>query len=186
MRRVITGQFLLIICCVFYLIWWYRGYRPGASAGPIGGINGVLLFITMAFGFSGVIFSLMPVPEISEPKMYPMAIVGAGTGAYLVLLLVTKFIFHRIVTAELFLIVAWTVLEIMVINRLFAGGFLPDSGFMFLCAVVMAAFTFSMILYIVYYRMEEMKAFYAAMLPLVTEAAAMAVLIGSTLKVSRL
>ena len=90
MRRVITGQILLIICCVFYLIWWYRGYRPGVSASPIGGINGVLLFITMAFGFSGVVFSLMPVPEISEPKMHPVAVIGAGIGAYLVLLLVTK------------------------------------------------------------------------------------------------
>ena len=186
MRRVITGQLLLIICCVFYLIWWYRGYRPGVSAGPVGGINGMLLFITMAFGFSGVIFSLMPVPEITEPKIYPMAIIGAGIGAYLLLLLVTKFIFHRIVTAELFLIVAWTVLEMLVINRLCAGGFLSGSVFMFLCAVVMAAFAFSMILYIAYYRMEEMTAFYAAMLPLVTEAAAMAVLIGSALTLSRL
>ena len=181
MRRVITGQILLIICCVFYLIWWYRGYRPGVSASPIGGINGVLLFITMAFGFSGVVFSLMPVPEISEPKMHPVAVIGAGIGVYFVLLLVTKCIFHRIVTAELFLIVAWTALEVIVINRLYAGGFLPGNGFLFLCAVIMAAFAFSMVLYIAYYRMEEMKAFYAAMLPLVTEAVAMAVLIGITL-----
>ena len=31
---------------------------------------------------------------------------------------------------------------------------------------------------VAYYRMEEMKAFYAAMVPLVTEAAAMTILIG--------
>ena len=178
MRRVITGQVLLIICCAFYLVWWYRAYRPGAAVSQIGGINGVLLFITMALGISGTVLSLTPIAEASEPKIFSVMIIGAGIVAYAVLLLVTKFVFHRIVTAELFLIVAWTVLEMLVMNRLYAGGFLSDSGFSFLCAVVIVAFAISMILYIAYYRMEEMKAFYAAMVPLVTEAAAMAVLIG--------
>ena len=41
---------------------------------------------------------------------------------------------------------------------------------------IAAAFAVSLVLYVAYYRMEEMKAFYAAMVPLVTEAAAMAVL----------
>ena len=185
MDQIRLGQGLLIICCVFYLIWWYRGYRPGVSASPIGGINGLLLFITMVFGISGVIFSLMPVPEVSEPKMYPVTVIGAGIGSYIALLLVTKFLLHRIVTAELFLIVAWTVLEIFVINRLSASGFLSDSGFMILCTVIVAAFVISMILYIAYYRMEEMKAFYAAMVPLVTEAAAMAALIGVVYNTAR-
>ena len=34
-----------------------------------------------------------------------------------------------------------------------------------------------MILYVAYYRMEEMKAFYAAMVPLVTEGLSMIILI---------
>ena len=178
MRRIITGQILLIICCVFYLIWWYRGYRPGVSVSQIGGLNGVLLFITMAFGISGTVLSLMPVPQVSEPKLNPVVIMGAGFGIYILLLLATKLIFHRIVTAELFLIVVWTTLEVLVITRLCAGGFLPGRGFAILWAVIMAAFVISMLLYVAYYRMEEMKAFYAAMIPLVTEAAAMAVLIG--------
>ena len=180
MRRIITGQILLIVCCVFYLIWWYRGYRPGTAVSQIGGLNGVLLLITMAFGVSGVVFSLMPDPEVSESKLHLMAIMGAGVGAYILLLLVTKFVFHRIVTAELFLIVAWTTLEVLVINRLYAGGFLTDSGLTILCAVIAAAFVVSMVLYVAYYRMEEVKAFYAAMVPLVMEAASMAVLIGVT------
>ena len=104
-------------------------------------------------------------------------ITGAGIAAYTVLLLVTKFVFHRVVTAELFLIVAWTVLEALVIHSLYAGKFLSDSGVMFLGSVITAAFVISMVLYMAYYRMEEMKAFYAAMVPLVTEAVAMAVLI---------
>ena len=42
-----------------------------------------------------------------------------------------------------------------------------------------AAFAVSMVLYVAYYRMEAVKAFYAAMIPLLTEAAAMAVLLGT-------
>ena len=51
-----------------------------------------------------------------------------------------------------------------------------------LIIVIAAAFVISMVLYVAYYRMEEMKAFYAAMVPLITEAAAMAVLICISLK----
>ena len=53
-----------------------------------------------------------------------------------------------------------------------------DRGFAVMCIVIAAAFLISMVLYVAYYRMEEMRAFYAAMVPLITEAAAMAVLIG--------
>ena len=98
--------------------------------------------------------------------------------AYIVLLIITRFVFHRIVTTELFLIVGWTMLEMTVINRLEAAGALQGNRFLIVCIVIAAAFMISIVLYVAYYRMEEMKAFYAAMVPLITEAASMAVLIG--------
>ena len=177
MRRILTGQCLLVLCCIFYLIWWYRGYRPGVTVSRVGGFNGVLLLITAAFGISGLFFSLMRVPEISEPKISPMGIVIAGIITYIALLLITRYGFHRIVTTELVLIVGWAVLEMTVINRLNAAGMLSERGFVLMCIVIAVAFLISMILYVAYYRMEEMKAFYAAMVPLITEAAAMVVLL---------
>jgi hypothetical protein len=110
--------------------------------------------------------------------MNPAMIIIAGIIAYIALLLITKLIFHRVVTAELLLITAWTTLELSVINTLNAAGGLSDTRFCIMIAVILAAFIISMILYVAYYRMEEMKAFYAAMVPLVTEAAAMTILIG--------
>ncbi len=178
MRRVLIGQTLLVLCCIFYLIWWYRGYRPGLSAGRVSGLNGILLLITALLGLAGLSFSLMRLSETAAPKISPMLIVIAGIGAYIVLLIITRYGFHRIVTTELILIVGWTVLEITVINRLNASGILSGRGFAIMCMVIAAAFLISMILYVAYYRMEEMKAFYAAMVPLITEASAMAVLIG--------
>ena len=178
MRRVLTGQILLILCCLFYLVWWYRGYRPEVTANRVGGINGILLMITAAFGVAGLSFSLMRVPDMKEPVINPMVIVVSGIFTYFVLLLVTRYAFQRIVTTELILIVGWTILEMTVINRLNAAGILSGRGFAVMCVVIAAAFLISMVLYVAYYRMEEIKAFYAAMVPLITEAGSMAVLVG--------
>lgn len=182
MRNIITGQILLIVCCVFYLIWWYRGFRPGASVNRVGGLNGVLLLITAAAGFAGITFSLLPVEEKSlSGKLNPFHILIGGIAAYIMLLLATKLIWNRVVTMELLLIVGWATLEITVINRLNAIGILSDGRFLMMCFVTGIAFIISMILYVAYYQMEEMKAFYAAMVPLITEAASMAILIVAAL-----
>lgn len=119
MRQILVGQALLVMCCIFYLIWWYRGFRPGVIVNRVGGVNGLLLLITA--------------------------------------------------------------LEIVVINRLNAAGVLTDGRFLFMCFVIAAAFLISMILYVAYYKMEEMSAFYAAMIPLITEGTVMAVLIGAVI-----
>ena len=176
-KRVIVGQILLIICCYFYLIWWYRGYRPGTDVSRAFGVNGILLMITAAFGMLGLMLSLMPVKYEKSPRITGMVIIVAGIIAYFLLMFVTKVLFDRIVTTELFLIVGWTMLETTVISRLAATGVLNNAGFVIMCLVIATAFVISMVLYVAYYRMEEMKAFYAAMVPLVTEGLSMAVLV---------
>ncbi len=85
-------------------------------------------------------------------------------------------------TTELFLIVGWTILEMVVADRLYAAEIIGGGAFWAACLVVLAAFAVSIVLYVAYYRMEEMKAFYAAMVPLITEAAASAVVLGIALK----
>ena len=111
-------------------------------------------------------------------RFSPTFIIFGGIMIYVLLLLVTKYAFHRIVTSELLLIVVWTMLETAVVNWLNSAGYLTGYRLAFMVIVLMAAFVISIILYVAYYRMEEMKAFYAAMVPLVTEAAAMIVLVG--------
>ena len=183
MRKVLTGQILLILCCVFYLIWWYRGYRPGVTVERVRGINGFLLAVTAALGIAGLSLSLMHVPMTAAPKISPTVIAAIGLLSYFALLLVTRYVFHRIVTTELLLIVVWTMLEMTVISRLNAGGMLSDGCFSAMCAVIVGAFLISIVLYVCYYRMEAIRAFYAAMIPLITEAASMGILMGMLLKV---
>jgi hypothetical protein len=137
--------------------------------------------ITAALGLAGIFISMSHIPAEKEPKLDQSVIVLGGIILYVGLLLVTKLVFHRIVTTELILIVGWTVLELTVINRLNAAGYLSEGKFFAICIVIALAFLISMVLYVAYYRMEEMKAFYAAMVPLITESVAMAVLVGMLL-----
>ena len=88
-----------------------------------------------------------------------------------------KYYKSHVVTSELLLIVVWTMLETAVANWLNAGGYLTGSRLTAMVIVLIAAFVISIILYVAYYRMEEMKAFYAAMVPLITEAVAMIVMV---------
>ena len=84
-------------------------------------------------------------------------------------------------TTELILIVGWAVMEAIVITRLDAAGLLGSRSFFIMCLVLAVAVVISLVLYVAYYRMEEMKAFYAAMVPLVTEAMTMIILVATVL-----
>ena len=182
MRHIITGQILLIVCCIFYMIWWYRGFKPNVEADRLGGINGILLLITAVLGVAGILFSLMPTPETAGTKYGQMYIIIGGIAAYIILMMVTKYAFNRIVTSELFLIVGWTILELSLLNRLDGSNLLSGTGLMVVYVSVVLAFIISMILYVAYYRMEDNAAFYSAMVPLVTEAASMGMLLVMLLK----
>lgn len=178
--KIITGQILLVICCIFYLIWWSISYRPGVTVNRAGGINGVLLLITALSGITGLVLSIYGangLPTVSQPKLSGSYIVMGGIIAYFVLLLVTRLGFQRPVTTELFLITGWAMLELTVISSLNGAGHLSDIRFWILLAVIIVAFLISMVLYVLYYRMEPMKAFYAAMVPLITEGVSMIVVI---------
>ncbi len=177
MRQIITGQVLLIVCCIFYLCWWYLGYKPGIDANRIGGVNGILLMATAIFGVAGIMFSLMPVFAGGLARFNQIYVVFGGIAAYISLLFVTRYAFSRIVTTELMLIVIWTMIEVSVLNNLSGSEILTGTRLISMYVVIALAFAISMVLYVAYYRMEEMRAFYAAMVPLITEGASMAVLV---------
>lgn len=176
-KTTIAGQLLLVICCIFYLIWWSISFRPDVSVNRVGGINGALLLITAICGLSGMglsIFGLNMIPHIVPPKMNGLLICVIGIAAYIVLLFFTGYALHRPVTTELVLITGWAVLELSVANSLNSGEMLSDTRFFIACLIIAAAFVISMILYLLYYRMDPMKAFFAAMVPLITEGVSMA------------
>lgn len=188
LEKSLGGQVLLVVCCILYLLWWSISYRPGTSVNRAGGWNGILLLLTASSGIAGVLLSVYgmnELPKVEPSKMNGMVIVSVGIAAYFALLLLTGVLMRRPVTTELFLITAWAVLEFTMVNSLNAAGNLSDARFWIMIAVLAAAFFISMVLYVLYYRMEPLRAFYSAMVPLITEGAAMAVLLILVLSGSR-
>ena len=133
MRTVLIGQILVILGCIVYLVWWYRGFRPGTSVNRVGGINGALLLVTAVLALSGIALSLKAVMEIPSQNHSTALIVAAGIISYVVLMLITRYLFQRVVTTELMLIVVWTTVELIVVSRLNAGGLLGNTGFTAMC-----------------------------------------------------
>ncbi len=68
-------------------------------------------------------------------------------------------------------------LETCLINDLYGAQIVSSSRYWVLIVVLVLAFFVSMVLYVLYYRMEPMKAYYAAMVPLITEAISMAIVL---------
>lgn len=153
------------------------GYKPNEQESRGEGLVGTLLMLTALFGVAGLIFCFMPSFETAHTKYSQTFIVIGGIATYIVLMFVTKYGFQRVVTTELFLIVGWTMLELSIINRLSGSGLLLGPKLITMYIVIAVAFMISMILYVAYYRMEDMKAFYAAMVPLITEGISMGVLV---------
>lgn len=180
LTKIMIGQMTLMICCGFYLLWWRISYRPNETVNRLSGINGVLLLITAISGVVGVILSSQgqsALPAVKTLKMQKYQIMAGGIIAYVLLFIMTTTLFHRPVTTELFLIIGWVVLELMIVNALNGANQISDTRFWLLIAVIMIAFCISMGLYILYYRMEPYKAYYWAMVPLITEGVSMGILL---------
>ena len=119
--KIIFGQILLVICCIFYLIWWSISYRPGVEVKRAGGLNGIMLLITAFCGLAGIAVSIYGVNAVQKTghlKITGIVIVAGGIIAYVLLLLITRFLFQRQVTTELVLITGWVMLELTVISSL--------------------------------------------------------------------
>lgn len=179
LTKIVCGQACLIGCCILYLIWWSMTYHPYKDS--YGGVlNGILLLIMIVLGLSGVMLSIYGVnlaPKIGAPKWNGIWIILGGIAMYVVLLFVTNKWLHRPVTTELFLIIGWSVLELSVINSLNLSGNLSDMRFFIMTVVIAIAVIISLVLYVLYYRMGPRKAFYFAMVPLITEAVSMVILL---------
>lgn len=176
MKRIIIGQILLIICCVLYLTFWSLGYKPGADGERFKALTMIFLVLTAFSGIVGTestIVGMNAISKVRDPVLPGWVICTAGIVLYLLLLLVTGKILHWPVTTELLLITGCLVLESCMINSLVAAG-TPKNRTVVMLIIVLAAWLISMVLYMLYYRMNEQKAYYAAMVPLITEAAGMA------------
>ena len=177
MAQIRLGQVLLIVCCIFYLIWWSVAFHPSHGNSHASGIDGILLMITAAFGLAGLAVNLIGIRDNVSGNGFisGIIIIGAGIAAYVVIMFLTSTFLHRQVTTELMLIIGWAMLEIASVNTACALEHISwNKVVLFLFIVAVAAIS-SLVFYLLYYRVEPMLGYYLGMVPLVTEALGMGV-----------
>jgi len=103
-------------------------------------------------------------------------ILMVGAVAYLLLLGVTAGLLGRKPTSELLLIVLWAVMETAVVHALYAADFLQ--AYTIPAVIIIGATILGLVAYLLYYEIDEQSAYYWGMVPLITDAAAMAAIMG--------
>ena len=111
-KQIFWSNLLLILCCAFYLAWWLLAFKP---TGAIRGMKtGWLLIPAFAAGLTAIILAVKGIQSASiRVSLFPSGLLlWGGIAAYFILLAVTRLLFQRQVTTELFLIVGWALLAL--------------------------------------------------------------------------
>lgn len=177
--EIFYGNLLLFLCSLFYLLWWIVTFRPGAVGGAFG------TFCLAAACVSGIAAIALASTGISalapDSKGVPVrCLVAGGVVLYLVLLAVTVLVFHRMVTSELLIMQIWAVLELSVVSVLYGAGRFPSGVAAALAALVVIASVAGLVCYVLYYHLDASAGYRDGMVPLITDAAVMAVFLVTT------
>ena len=115
MKPLIAGHVFLIVCCIFYLVWWCYAFRPGFVSSRVSGKAGILLLVTAVSGIAGLTLSIigMNQPGTRAAMLPTAAIIVGGIVIYLLLMIGSSALLHRQVTTELLLIIGWLMVEFL-------------------------------------------------------------------------
>ena len=178
-KSMAAGHAAMVLCYLFYIAWWYVAFRPDAEGSVLSGRAGLLFWLTLGSGVIGVLligYGIRMVPETDELTTKTLCIIGIA--AYIVLLDITVFVFHRQATSELMLIVAWATMEVASIHAVCQSGYLNWQSAVINAIIIAVATLIALVAYLLYYRVDEWTAFYFGMIPLLTDAVAVVLMMG--------
>ncbi len=161
---VSAGHAWMVGCAALYLAWWAVFFRPRESK-----LHGVEYVVGVACILGAVACGLVGVVGLAQnagalPHTVNGGIVAlVAVATYVVFAAVTARVFNRPVTTELALIVAWAALEWFVLDGVAGTG----ASAVLPVLLVAAACVFSMICYVLYYRLHGWKAFWDGCGPLI-------------------
>lgn len=173
-RQIFLANLLVVVCCAFYLAWWILAFKP---VNPIKGIKtGWLLIPAFAAGIAAVVFAVGGLGTAAVyPGLLPSGwVLWGGILAYVVLLAVTRFLLHRPVTTELFLIVGWAMLALSEVSTLFGDSALSHNAAIIFAVIIAVGTMVCLICYVLYYKLSATAGFIDGMVPLIMAALVMA------------
>ncbi len=165
-KLIFWGNILLIVCCVFYLLWWVIAFHP--TGGIRGFRSGWLLIPAAICGILAAVLAIRGGCDGSITMPYPRAaILIGGIAVYIILLIGTYLLLHRQVTTELFLIVAWVALMFLEMGALWGLGHFSTVTTVVLLVISIAVAVVSLICYLMYYDLDGMRGYIDGMIPLI-------------------
>lgn len=166
-QLIFRSNLFLVICCVFYWIWWLLAFKP---EGAVKGMKtGWLLIPTFAAGIAAIVLAVrgMQSSDIHNALFPSGSLLWGGIAAYLILLAITVLFLKRPATTELILIVGWAALELAEIDALYGSASFSRGCAAALAVVVGAAALISLVCYVLYYKLENRAGYVDGMVPLI-------------------
>lgn len=167
-EAALQGNIGLAGCCAFYLVWWAVAFRPDTKA-PMA-LSTVLFLAALA---SGIFGAWVLIQHLCRPTAGLSGLVsrhGVIIGClllYVLLLLLSRILFHRVVTTELALIVLWMCLAACQADGMYSGGLVSRGTALALLATGLAAAVIAFVCYLMYYRLDPLQAYVCGMIPLI-------------------
>lgn len=179
-KLILTGQILMALCCGIYIPWWFKVFKPGQPHNWVSDGAGILLLMVFISGLSGLIFTAAGNSRVQSSRCFLAGLhpVTAGIILYFAMMALTVFIFRRPVTTELFLITGWLVLETAAVNALYGTGCFTWKMSAAVLVLEIAVFIADMVLYVLYYRLDQWTAYKMAAVPLALDGIVMLVISG--------
>lgn len=168
---LVGGHASLAACAVLYLAWWWIFFRPqeGRPAGALYGIGVACIVAAAVLGIGGAASAIVGLGKlpVQGGALPGWAFVAGAAISYVVLAFATVRLFHRPITTELALFVAWAALELAVANGLREAGAWSDGLALVMVVLVAAAMLASLVCYVLYYRLPPLLSFVDGAVPLV-------------------
>ena len=177
MNTLFRGVLMLAACAGCYLLWWGVAFYPERHA-PLW-LSGILLVATAICGIMAVNWMGQGIFQAEGIRKGVSGgwILAGGVICYIVLLVISNLVFHRMVTTELFLIVGWAVLNLVTVNVLYTSGLFSYGISIAFCVLMLAVVVGSLYCYMIYYKLEKWKGYIDGFLPLVMVGIAMLLMV---------
>lgn len=174
-REIFVGNLLLLLCSLFYLIWWIVSYRPNSYG--LSATGGIYFAVTLISGIAAIAVMSFGIKALSvHSDVLAVKNIWIGVGLlFLAMLAVTTFVFHRVVTSELILVHIWMALELSAVIVLYGTRRFGVGIAVTLVILIAIATIVGLICYVLYYRLDETASYWNGMIPLIADALVMTV-----------
>ena len=165
--EIFAGNVLLLVTCVFYILWWGLSFGSGGNNGAsiliaVALLAGILAIVSMALGISSL--------PSAKSSLSTVIIIASASVGYFVLQFVTQALFQRETTSELLIIVIWCVLQFVVLNSLGNSGRFSTAVIVAISILVVVATCIGLVCYTIFYKVDENAQYLIGFVPIAVDA----------------